>query len=76
LELSLAGDTVVRGWSFFISLAAVGVFSLHETWEMSTKMLSALMLVLPAFSLMSPFLNRTKQDNKKIYSNFGLDKIY
>lgn len=52
----VAGDAVVRGWSFFVSLAAIAIFSLHETWEMSTKTLGILMLALPSFSLISPFL--------------------
>ena len=52
----IAGDTVVRTWSFFVSLAVIGIFRLHESWELSTSALGVLMIVLPGFSLFSPFV--------------------
>lgn len=52
----VAGDTVVRSWSFLVSLSAIGIFALHETLEMSTTTLGIIVIIVPAFSLISPFL--------------------
>jgi len=52
----VAGDTVVRGWSFFISLLAVGIFGLNETWELSIPAFGAFLIIPAGFSLLSPLL--------------------
>lgn len=52
----IAGDTVVRGWSFFISLFAISIFGLHESFDLPLSILSILIIILSAFSLISPFL--------------------
>lgn len=54
----IAGDMVVRGWSFFVSIATIGIFNLHENWELSIIGLSVLVTIFPVFSLFAPFLTR------------------
>ncbi len=52
----IAGDTVVRGWSFFVSLFAVGIFRLHESLELPLPILGSVIFLLSMCSLISPFL--------------------
>lgn len=52
----IAGDTVVRGWSFLISLLAVGIFQLHEIFSFPLSVLGTVIFLLSTFSLISPFL--------------------
>jgi len=52
----VAGDTVVRGWSFFVSLFAISIFHLHESFELPLPVLGGIIILLSACSLWSPFL--------------------
>lgn len=52
----IAGDTIVRGWSFFISLFAISIFHLHESLDFSLESLGAFIFIISSFSLISPFL--------------------
>lgn len=52
----IAGDTIVRGWSFLVALCAVGIFHLHEALSLSFPVISTIIIMLSAFSLISPFL--------------------
>lgn len=52
----VAGDTIVRGWSFIISLSIISIFRLHETCGFSTPALGVFVTILPCFSLFSPLL--------------------
>lgn len=54
----IAGDTVVRGWSFFVSLFAVSIFHLHESLELPLYILGICIFIISAFSIISPFLIR------------------
>ncbi len=52
----IAGDTIVRGWSFFISLFVLGIFHLHETLELPLPFLGSIISLLSMCSLISPLL--------------------
>ena len=52
----IAGDAVVRSWSFLVSLVAMGIFQFHESFELSDAELCFLLIIFPALSLISPFL--------------------
>jgi MFS family permease len=52
----IAGDAIVRLWSFLISILVVGMLQIYDVWETYLPHIGILLLILPTFSLLSPFL--------------------
>lgn len=52
----IAGDAIVRSWSFLISMFTVVVFEFHEFKQWPIEALYILLLFLPLMSLGAPFL--------------------
>jgi len=50
----IAGDTVVRGWSFFVSASTLFIFELHNLSGMSLGTFFLMLNILPCGSLLAP----------------------
>jgi hypothetical protein len=52
----IAGDALVRGWSFLVSLLVIGAFQIHNYFNMHELLLILCITFLPGLSLFAPFL--------------------
>src|ERR1700722_13621205 len=50
----IAGDTVVRSWSFLVSASTLFIFELHSLWELSFGTLFFLVNILPCGCIFAP----------------------
>lgn len=60
----IAGDTIVRIWSFFISLVTIILFKAQESIELPFALFFVLIMLLPSLALISPklILNESRTD--------------
>lgn len=52
----VAGDTIVRIWSFIISLTTLWVFEFSNSWEVSYLLFFGFSIIIPCFALFAPIL--------------------
>ncbi|MFA6915062.1 MAG: hypothetical protein WC222_01580 [Parachlamydiales bacterium] len=50
----IAGDTIVRSWSFLVSASTLFVFELHNLWGLSFGTLFFLVNILPSGCIFAP----------------------
>lgn len=50
----IAGDTIVRSWSFLVSALTLFVFELHSLWGISFEIQFFLVNILPCGSIFAP----------------------
>ena len=50
----IAGDTVVRSWSFLVSANTLFIFELYNLWELSFGTLFFLVNIFPCGSIFAP----------------------
>jgi MFS family permease len=50
----IAGDTIVRAWSFLVSITTLAIFHTANLFDLSFYNFLALAVLVPAFSLLAP----------------------